>query len=552
LLLAGSIIAISVAQSAATLAAGPDTISRLSCPDVSQSAVARQAWSGAGAPYGVPLAQWRHQEFGALRGRIAECARQSGADAQSALAYVHRLEDKIQLQNDRSQSAANAEAAGREAESAMLRKVQAFTSSDELNAFCSESRTTRGITELARARISMACKEKATQLGWAERDRAEARKREESQRRLPDLLKRLKEMPPTLETLVALQELRSNNRYRLPELSFSDQNGYYNAIGERLGEIRSGLTDQACATIVSKLSVPAEIRDARVIDGLLGGQTLTYFLCGPGLTTKNVSVALKKSDAVEIAVDDVVLTFARRRYLVDRNIEVSIDSPIQGGVNALVLTGASQNGRMLAIGNPNFFVVNFYSQFTPQVSEFVAQWMRSELSSKPAQKPEEPSKGSEKAQAAVPDYLRLSCQMGRCLWSAVDEKFVVKEAANGRLVHASMSECETSHDSSEKYGCKGSEVTHVEYVAFCSIKFPSVALKNGQGKWFRTKLSISEDGVYGYNVASVRQYLRICHDYAGGNESFDVIGARFGYGSRYATLGDDAQDTLDSIANRIE
>lgn len=383
LLLAGSIIALSITQSVAVLAAGPDTISTLPCFDVSQMSVSRQAWSGAGAPYGVPLAQWRKDEFAALRGRITECARQSGADAQGAVTYVQRLEDRIRLQNDRSQSAAEAEAAGRDVEAGMLAKVQAFTSSDDLNAFCSESRTARGITELARAKVSMACKEKATRLEWAQRDGAEARLRQDSQRRLPDLVKALKEMPANLKTIVALQELRSNNRYRLPELSLSAQNSYYDAIGARLEEVRSVLTDQACSPLVSKVSVPAEIRDARVIDGLLGGQSLTYFLCGPLLTTKNVSVTLRKGDAVEIAVDDVVLIFARRRYLVDRNIEVSVDSPIQGGVNALLLTGASKNGRQLAVGNPNFFVINFYSQFTAQVSEFLSRWVRSEISSKP-------------------------------------------------------------------------------------------------------------------------------------------------------------------------
>ena len=211
LLLAGSIIVLSITQSVAVLAAGPDTISRLPCSDVSQISVSRQAlvWRAARrrAPY--PMVSG---SVAVTRGRIAECARQSGADAQGVVTYVQRLEDRIWLQNSRSQSAADAEAAGRDVEAGMLAKVQAFTSSNELNAFCSESRTARGIPELARVRVSMACKEKATRLEWAERDRAEARLRQDSQRRLPDLVKTLKEMPANLDTLVALQELRSNNR----------------------------------------------------------------------------------------------------------------------------------------------------------------------------------------------------------------------------------------------------------------------------------------------------------------------------------------------------
>jgi hypothetical protein len=40
----------------------------------------------------------------------------------------------------------------------------------------------------------------------------------------------------------------------------------------------------------------------------------------------------------------------------------------------------------------------------------------------------------------------------------------------------------------------------------------------------RTKLSISEDGLFGYNTESIIQYLRICHDYVRDNENLDAPG----------------------------
>ncbi len=59
------------------------------------------------------------------------------------------------------------------------------------------------------------------------------------------------------------------------------------------------------------------------------------------MTTGSVSGALGANNTVDIKVDSLMLTFARRRYLSDRQIEVALNPPIQGGVNALVLTGAA-------------------------------------------------------------------------------------------------------------------------------------------------------------------------------------------------------------------
>lgn len=178
LLLVGSIIGLSAVQSVAVQAAGSDAISRLPCFEVSQPSVARQAWSGAGAPFGVPLAQWRQDEFAALRGRITDCARQSGADAQITVAHVQRLEDKVLAQNRRAQAAADAEATSSDTERDLLAKVESFTSSDELDAFCSKI----PIPPVASmVRVVMACKARAKEVEYKAAD-AERKRRDDERR----------------------------------------------------------------------------------------------------------------------------------------------------------------------------------------------------------------------------------------------------------------------------------------------------------------------------------------------------------------------------------
>lgn len=400
-------------QTIAAQALSPESVSNLPCSQVTQAGVARQPWSANGAPYGAPLIEWKGQEFNLLRGRIADCARQTGADIRGLLAYVQRLEEMTRLQNaqsvpavelrqrpgtnpdlgaqrnarsaedrQRSQTAydrfvqrrdqeieADSRAAAHERE--LVAKVRIFETQDELKSFCNDIFQSR-LSQSTRYSVASECKRRLEVMAFADQQRAETLQAEASAKLLPDLIRKLKQMPDDDETLRHLQDLRSDNRYRLKSLTYRDQNNYFEAIGSRLGEIGTKRLDAKCATVVSKIPVPNEIRDAIIVDGL-SGVSLTYFLCGPVLTTRNVSVALGPNDAVDIKVDSFTLTFARRRYLPDRKAEVALNSPIQGGVNALVLTSATDGANRLAVGNPNFFVINFYSQFTPQVATFLAQ-----------------------------------------------------------------------------------------------------------------------------------------------------------------------------------
>jgi hypothetical protein len=154
--------------------------------------------------------------------------------------------------------------------------------------------------------------------------------------------------------------------------------------------------------------------------------------------------------------------------------------------------------------------------------------------------------------ANAQDYVQTNCHMGECSWSAMTSKIVIETSPNGSLVGATFDECQTTHRGRypKRYSCRPSEVQRADCIAFCSTKYPSIAFKDA-AKWTRTKLSISEDGQFGYNISSITQYLRICHDFVRtGQESLDMVGAKFGYKSR--DLGDDTQDTVDSIHKLAE
>lgn len=157
------------------------------------------------------------------------------------------------------------------------------------------------------------------------------------------------------------------------------------------------------------------------------------------------------------------------------------------------------------------------------------------------------------ARAADEPFLNLTCKMGACTWYRIENRMDIKQSETGRLVGATLAQCEThSKDGADyptSYQCKPQEIRPLDYVANCSVVAPSVAFKDNNNKWQRTKLSLSEDAEFGYNRSAIDLYLRICHDYVRGRESLDMIGAKFGYSSRAKKIESADQDTVDTIAD---
>ena len=390
------------------IAALGNGIANLTCAQVAQSEIARQSWSIDGKPFGVLYRDWDALTFDSLRRRVSDCAAQAGQNPRSQLAYLQRLEGLTKLQNAMSASGvesrrivpaakpsqltveqprprerdtipqpaqlspgATGAAASNETEASLLAKVEAYNTQDELRSFCrSIWSSNRDIA--VRLAVRSNCERRLQLMKIADQQNTERRQEEDSAKQLPGLIREIQELPDSDEARQRLRTLLTNNNFRLPSLSFRDQNSYFQAIESRLGKLESTRGNAKCDLLLSKYRVPAEIRDSVVQDGL-GGVPLATFLCGPILTANNVSVALSSGSTAEIKVDDYTLTFARRRLLKDRNIDVALESPIVGGVSALVLTGATQRSRPISIGNPNFFVVNFYSQYTAQVDAYLTQ-----------------------------------------------------------------------------------------------------------------------------------------------------------------------------------
>lgn len=390
------------------VAASSNDIANLTCAQVGQSEIARQSWSINGKPFGVQYRDWDALTFDSLRRRVSDCATQAGQNPRSQLAYLQRLEGLTKLQNAMSASGvesrntvpaaqpsqvtaeqprsreynapprpaqriseATTSAASNETESSLLAKVEAYDTQDELRTFC---RSIWGSNRDIAVRLAVRsnCERRFQLMKIADQESTERRQEEDSAKQLPGLIQEIQELSDSDEARQRLRTLLTNNNFRLPTLSFRDQNSYYQEIQSRLGKLESARSNAKCDLLLSKHRVPLEIRDAIVQDGL-GGVPLATFLCGSILTANNVSVALSSGSTAEIKVDDYTLTFARRRLLKDRNIDVALESPIVGGVSALVLTGAAQRNRQIAIGNPNFFVVNFYSQYTAQVDAYLTQ-----------------------------------------------------------------------------------------------------------------------------------------------------------------------------------
>ena len=61
------------------------------------------------------------------------------------------------------------------------------------------------------------------------------------------------------------------------------------------------------------------------------------------------------------------------RYIEKQKVTVPFDSPIEGGTLALSLESVKAAGQEVGIGNPRAFVINFYSQWTPQLGAYLAQ-----------------------------------------------------------------------------------------------------------------------------------------------------------------------------------
>jgi hypothetical protein len=230
--------------------------------------------------------------------------------------------------------------------------------------FCSKIRTYE-LDVGSRARLRASCGQKLQVVEMREKEAAQKRAAEAATARTQLLVNELNAMPLDEQTLEKLQNLRAGDEYR-------NNTNYGTAVDSKMFEIRKTIRTKKCAPISARVPQPAELQGAIMLDGL-EGMPLSEFLCSIVAAGAKVTVKARGESLCDIKVGDVVLTFAVGRYLRESGAFVGESSPIMGGVRALALQSVVNGRDEVPIGNPNFFVINFYSQFTPALNAFLKQ-----------------------------------------------------------------------------------------------------------------------------------------------------------------------------------
>lgn len=159
------------------------------------------------------------------------------------------------------------------------------------------------------------------------------------------------------------------------------------------------------------------------------------------------------------------------------------------------------------------------------------------------------------AQSNSPRFIGLRCHMNVCSWMAVKQKEMIKENSNGRLIGVTTLDCSTQHPNGnypKNYACRPNETSESHFVAFCSLRSPTVGFKNNENnKWIRNRLVISQDGVSGAFISSLISYLYVCHDVVWSGQNLDFLGARLGYRTSSSdSFGE--QDEVESVLDLLQ
>jgi hypothetical protein len=285
-----------------------------------------------------------------------------------------RYQESIEKQ-DRDRENQNQQDAMRKSLEAQLDAIPIAPDNEpRIRELCRSAAASRELSSADRASVAMKCQNNLQVLQYRKEAVEEKAAAQRSREKLQDLVAQIERVPTTKESAEELNRLLRNNNYRLSILTFPDQNRYYQAITKKLGDLRDAYADLACEGIVKKLHVPEVLRRSIVLDGL-AGVSLTRFLCGAIVANSNVSISLD-AQSFQVRINGAVLNFNVVRYLPEQRTAVPDNSPVQGGTPALALASVTDRDREVSIGNPNYFIINLYAQWTPQLSAFVAQQHR--------------------------------------------------------------------------------------------------------------------------------------------------------------------------------
>jgi hypothetical protein len=311
-----------------------ETIGRIPCEQLTSDTLAAQPWNANGQPFGLPITAWTSDAFQALRSRITACHGDKPANkVRSLIRHVEHLEGHTKPILDD-----------------LVRK--------EIY-----DRLTADRQQLERIQKS------ELQAQAKAREATEA----ESPTRLKEAIAKIRSMPPTVETAQKLNDLLTNNNFRLPELTFPDQNTYHQIISEKLAELSNSRTEAKCAPVVSKLNVPPDLEGAVILTPV-GNLSLAQFLCAAAVSTGRASIGAnpRQGEGVYVLkIRDLTLTFEGGRYVSQADAFFPRSSPVQQGVKAISLRSATTPDGPIPLDRG--FIVNLHAQFTPQMAVFLAQ-----------------------------------------------------------------------------------------------------------------------------------------------------------------------------------
>lgn len=188
---------------------------------------------------------------------------------------------------------------------------------------------------------------------------------------------------PLLEALIAeldstaatvaerrrLAHLLSANRYRLPELSFSQQNRYHGAIQRRLFQVDRQLALSKCADINARMGLTGRMAAYEIVDQL--GTSMGDVVCQSAVATGRGEfrpLGPAQNGIYTVRSGGTTLVFRLGRYVRTSQAFFPSGSPAQLGEPAFRFDGVRVAGRTQPA--PRGFLVNFLAQFAGPWTEF--------------------------------------------------------------------------------------------------------------------------------------------------------------------------------------
>jgi len=199
------------------------------------------------------------------------------------------------------------------------------------------------------------------------RDRAQAEA--DAEPVLKALIAEVNAMPATIAGRRRLAELASANRYRLPELSFSQQNRYGGAIERRMAQIDRQLILGKCAGHTARMGLPAPMAEYEIVGQL--GMRMGEVVCESIVATGHGEFRQfgpVSAGAYTVRSGDATLAFQLGRFVRESDAFFPSAAPIQQGTPAFRFDGVRVGGRTQPA--PRGFMINYLAQYAGPWTEF--------------------------------------------------------------------------------------------------------------------------------------------------------------------------------------